>query len=32
MNKPICKICGRVLEDYAIKESELCTACFTTNA
>ncbi len=27
-----CKSCGNVLEDYAIIETGLCTACFTCNA
>ena len=27
-----CKSCGRELDAIAIKESELCTACFTSNA
>lgn len=27
-----CKVCGRPLEYYAIKESGLCTPCFTSNA
>lgn len=27
-----CKVCGRPLEHYAIKETGLCTPCFTSNA
>lgn len=27
-----CKVCGKQLDDTAIKETQLCTPCFTSNA
>jgi len=28
----ICKSCGKELDEIALKETGLCTACFTSNA
>jgi len=31
-DKTVCKSCKQELDAYSLKETELCTACFTSNA
>jgi uncharacterized CHY-type Zn-finger protein len=31
-DKTICKSCKKELDAHALKETELCTSCFTSNA